>query len=135
MSPNTCSGRRRARNDSAISLVTRSAITTAAAVPQNSLRSAALSIFLFRLALDAQAGVGQRIQPVEADRLTALFTLPEALRPAVQPAQRLVHMPEIASLLRCEEERLLALHRVGPLIGHVERVARQVAVGRLKARV
>src|SRR5205085_769385 len=33
-----------------------------------------------------------------------------------------------------EEERLLALHRVGPLVGHVERVRAQIAVALLLAR-
>src|SRR5216683_777619 len=103
----TRTGRCRASRDSARSLVTRSATTTAPAVVQNSRRSAAFSIFFLRFALDAQAGV----------------------------PQRLVHVPEVAPLLRGEQERLLALHGVGTLIGHMERVAREVPIGRLQARV
>src|SRR5687767_7101591 len=135
MSPITWSGRRRARNDSAISLVTKSATTTAIAVPQNRRRSAAFTIFLPGLALDAETGVGQRIETVEADRLATLLAAAEPLGRAVQPARRFVHVPQVAAFLRREQERLLALHRVGALVGHVERIAREVAVGGLEARV
>src|ERR1700694_1596068 len=131
----TGNGSRRARNASAISLVTKSATTTATAVPQNSRRSAAFTIFFFRLALDAQARVGKRVQAVEADFITALFAFPEPLRRAVQPAQRLVHVPQVATLLRREQELLLSFHRVGALVGHVKGVAREVAVRGLEARV
>src|SRR2546430_14697639 len=62
-------------------------------------------------------------------------TLFRSIRRLEQPPQRLVHVPEVAPFLRGEQERLLALHGVGALIGHVERVAREVAVGRLQARV
>src|SRR5262245_34496539 len=135
MSPMIWSGRRRARNDSAISLVTKSAMTTASAVPQNSRRSAAFTIFFPGLAFDAETGVGKRVETVEADRLAALLAAAELLRRAVEPAQRLVHVPEVAPFLRREQERLLALHRVGALVGHMERVAGEIAVGRLEARV
>src|SRR6266513_2025973 len=135
MSPRTWSGRRRARNASAISLVTKSETTTAIAVPQNSRRSAALTIFLFRLALDAEPCVRQRVEPIESDHLPALLAAAEALGRAVEPAQRLIHVPEIAAFLRREEKLLLALHRVGALISHVEGVAREVPVGSLQARV
>src|SRR5438034_8574635 len=126
------SGSRRARNDSAISLVTKSETTTAVAVPQNSRRSAAFTIFLFGLALDAQAGMRERIETVEPDGLAALLATAEALGRAVQPPQRLVHVPEVAAFLRREQELLFALHRVGALIGHVEGVAREIAVRRLE---
>src|SRR5215468_2006691 len=43
-------------------------------------------------------------------------------------------MPEEPAFLAGEQERLLTLHGVGPLIGHVERVAAQVAVGGLRRR-
>src|SRR5689334_12123262 len=109
--------------------------STPSVVPQNNRRSAALAIFLFRLALDAEARVRQRVEPVEADLLAALLARAEGLGRAVQAAQRLVHVPEVAPLLRREEERLLALHSIGALIGHMERIAGQVAVGRLQARV
>src|SRR5712692_575827 len=118
-----------------MSLVAKSETTTAVAVPQNNRRSAALSIFLFGLALDAEAGVGERVEAIEADRLATLIAQTEALRGAVEAAQRLVHVPQVAPFLRGKEERLLPLHRVGALISHVERVARQVAVGCLETRV
>src|SRR6266566_4022368 len=129
------SGSRRARNDSAISLVTKSETTTAAAVPQNSRRSAAFTIFLFRLALDAESRVGEGVEPIEPDQLAALLAAPEPLGRAVQPAQRLVHVPQVPPFLRREQELLLALHRIGALIGHVEGVAREIPVGRLEARI
>src|SRR5437762_9443375 len=93
--------------------------TTPAAVAQNSRRSAPLPIFLLRLALDAQARVRERVQPVEADVLAALLALAEFLGGLVQAAQRLVHVPEVAPFLRGAQERLLALHRIGALVGHV----------------
>src|SRR3989441_12560730 len=131
----TRTGRWRASRDSATSLVTRSAATTAPAVVQNSRRSAALAIFFLRFALDAQPGVGQRVEPLETDVFAALLALAEFLRRLKQPPERLVHVPEVAPFLRGEQERLLAFHGVGALIRHVERVAREVAVGRLQAGV
>src|SRR5207247_249670 len=115
--------------------VTTSATRTAAAAAQNRRRSAPFAIFLFRLAADAQPGVREGVQPVEADVLAALLALTVLLRRGVQAAQRLVHVPEVAALLRREQERLLLLHGVGALVGHVERVAREVAVGGLEAGV
>src|SRR5207249_2796133 len=120
---------------SATTLVTTSATRTAAAAAQNRRRSAPFAIFLFRLAADAQPGVREGVQPVEADVLAALLALTVLLRRGVQAAQRLVHVPEVAALLRREQERLLLLHGVGALVGHVERVAREVAVGGLEAGV
>src|SRR5439155_6102380 len=125
----------RASSDSASSLVTTSATTTAAAVPQKSRRSAPLTIFLLRLALDAQPGVGQGVEPIEPDRLAALLAAAEPLGRLVEAAQRLGHVPKVAAFRGREQERLLALHRIGPLVGHMEGVAREVAVGRLQARV
>src|SRR5881296_3654808 len=112
-----------------------SSATTPPAVSQNSRRSAPLAIFLLRLALDAQPRVRQRVQPVEADVLAALLALAEFLGGLVEPAQRLVHVPEVAAFLRREQELLLALHRVGALVGHVERVGGEVPVRRLQAGV
>ena len=60
------------------------------------------------------------------------FVMPAAVDSPVQPAQRLVDVPEEAPLLAGEEERLLALHGVGALIGHVEGIGRKIAVGRLQ---
>src|SRR5438046_9161103 len=125
----------RASKYSARSLVTRSAATTAPAVVQNSRRSAAFPIFFLRFALDAQPGVRQCVQPLESDLFAALLALTEFIRRLEQPPQRLVHVPEVAPFLRGEQERLLALHGIRALIRHVERVAREVAVGRLQARV
>src|SRR2546430_14155724 len=70
-----------------------------------------------------------------SDQLAALLAAPEPLGRAVQPAQRLVHVPQVPPFLRREQKLLLALHRVRALIGHVEGVAREIPVGRLEARV
>src|SRR5262245_36502893 len=117
------------------SLVAKSAKTIAATVPQNSRRSAPLPILFLALALDAAPRVRQGVEPVEPDLFAALLAAAERFGRLVETAQGLVHVPEVAAFLRREQERLLALHRVSPLVGHVERVARQVAVGRLQARV
>src|SRR5690348_13648666 len=118
---------------SATSLVTRSSAIVTTAAAQNTRRSApeawasaALTIFLFLLARDAEPRVGQRVQPLEVDLLTTLMAMAELVRAAVQPAEGFVHVPEVAALLRREEELLLALHGVGALVGHVERVGRQI---------
>src|SRR5690606_12244998 len=47
----------------------------------------------------------------------------------VEPAQRVLDAVEVASLLAGEEERLLPLHGVRPLVRHVEGVAGEVRVG------
>src|SRR5882762_9649884 len=108
-----------------MSLVAKSTTTIPAAVAQNRRRSAALAILFLRLALDAQPRMRQRIEPVEADLFAALLALAEFFRRLVEPSQRLVDVPEVATFLRCEEERLFPFHGVGALIRHVERVARQ----------
>src|SRR5574338_291756 len=132
----------RSRVASATSLVIRSRAMVTRAAVQNTRRSApeawaspALSIFLFLLAGDAEPRVRQGIQPLEVDLLPALVAVTELLRRAVQAAERLVDVPEIAAFLRGEEELLLALHGVGALIGHVERVRGEIAVGGLQGRV
>src|SRR5215467_2593150 len=119
----------------ATTFVIRSAATTPTAVNQKRRRSAPLSIFFLRLALDAEARVRQRVEPVEADLFAALFARSEFLGRAVQAPQRFVHVPEVASFLRREQERLFALHGIRALIGHVEGVAREIAIGALEARV
>src|SRR5882762_7517016 len=96
----TRTGRCRASRDSARSLVTRSATTTAPAVVQNSRRSAAFSIFFLRFALDAQPGVRQRVESLEADLFAALLALAEFLRRLKQPPQRLVRSEEHTSELQ-----------------------------------
>src|SRR5215213_11856579 len=93
-----------------------------------------LSIFLALLARDAVARVRQRVEPLEGDLLAAAVAAAEGLRRAVEAAQRLVDVPEEAPFLAREQERLLALHRVGSLIRHVERIAAQIAVGLLRRR-
>ena len=79
--------------------------------------------------------MGQRVQPVEADVGSALMALPELLGIAVQPPQRLVHVPEVPALLRREQELLFPLHRVGALIRHVKGVGREIAVRPLESVV
>src|SRR2546430_7195012 len=74
--------------------------------------------------------MGQRVESLESDLFAALLALAEFLRRLEQAPQGLVHVPEVAPFLRGEQEGLLALHGVGALIRHVERVAREVAVGR-----
>src|SRR5688572_17795034 len=120
---------------SATSLVAKSSATTTSAVIQKRRRSAALAILFLLLAGDAQAGVGQRVEPLEPDLLAAVVAVAELVGAAVQPPERLVHMPEIPPLLRGEEKLLLALHGVGALVGHVEGVGGQIAVGGLERAV
>src|SRR5215213_4382362 len=93
-----------------------------------------LSIFLALLAGDAVARVRQRVEALEGDLVAAAVALAEGLRRPVQSPQRLVDVPEEAAFLAREEERLLALHRVGALVRHVERVRAQIAVGALRRR-
>jgi hypothetical protein len=64
--------------------------------------------------------MGQRIEPLEVDLLPTLQAVPELLRGAEEPAERLVDVPEVAPFLGGKEELLLPLHRVGPLVRHVE---------------
>src|SRR5205809_1553705 len=106
--------------------------TTAMIIAENS-RRLALRIFLALLALDAIPCMRQRIKTLESNLLAAVVTLAERFRRLVEAAQRLIDMPEETSLLACKEKRLFALHRVRALIGHVERVGAQVAVGCLLA--
>src|SRR5690606_8087901 len=72
--------------------------------------------------------VGERVQALEGDLLVAAVADPELLRLVVEPAQRVLDAVEVAALLAGEQERLLPLHGVGPLIGHVEGIAGQVRV-------
>src|SRR5512138_1564200 len=93
-----------------------------------------LGIFLALLALDAIPRVRKRVESLEGDFVAAVMTLSERLGRPVEPAERLVDVPEEAPLLAREQERLLAFHGVGALIRHVERVGAQVAVGGLRRR-
>src|SRR5712692_2747460 len=107
---------RRDRIPSARSLVTISRDTMPITAPQNRRRLPALSILFLGFAVDAESCVGQRVQPVESDLLTALLALAEFFRILVEPAQRLIHVPQVAAFLRREQERLLALHGIGALV-------------------
>src|SRR6476619_3478032 len=109
-------------------------IATTKRIGQNSDALLRLGIFLALLALDAVARVRQRIQPLERDVVAAIVALAERLRRPVQPAQRLVDVPEEAPFLAREEERLLPLHRVRALVRHVEGIAAQIAVRLLRRR-
>src|SRR4051794_17576121 len=93
-----------------------------------------LCIFFALLAREAEARVRQRIEPIEVDLLPAAVAAPERLGRAIEPAQRLIDVPEEPTLRAREEKRLLALHGVGALIRHVERVRAQIPVGRLQCR-
>src|SRR5215217_4903707 len=141
-SPNTEMPGVRSSVASAISLVIRSSTTvpTAAAIKTRrsgaAIRgSAAFAIFLFLLAGNAEPGMRQGVQPFEVDLLAALLAVTKFLGIAVEPPQRLVHMPEIPALLRGKEELLLPLHRVGSLIRHMEGIGREIAVGGLQRGV
>jgi hypothetical protein len=79
--------------------------------------------------------VGECVEALEIDLLAALVAVPELLGGAVQAAKRLVHVPEITTLLRGEEELLLPFHGVGALVRHVERVGGEVAIGGLQSGI
>src|SRR5215218_8638290 len=119
---------------SAIAFVTTSRTSVTSSTGQNSAALLRLRIFLALLALDAVARVRERVQPLERNVVAAVVALAERLRRPIQTAQRLVDVPEEAAFLAREEKRLLALHRVRSLIGHVERVAAQIAVRFLRRR-
>src|SRR5437879_4819479 len=117
-------------------LVTRSRPTQPNAITQKRRRwSAALLVLFLLLAGDAQAGVRQRVEALEADLPAAVLAPAEVVGGAIQPAERLVQVPEVAALLRGEEELLLPLHRVGTLVRHVKGVGGEVTVGVLQGRV
>src|SRR4051812_9207438 len=87
-----------------------------------------LCIFFTLLAIDAIASVGECVQTFERDRVAALVAVAESVGRAIEATQCFVDVPEEPSLLAGEEECLLALHGVRPLVRHVERVAAQVTV-------
>src|SRR5687768_10602777 len=98
-------------------LVAKSTTTSTSATAQKSRRpSAPLFILFLFLAGDAEPGVGQRVQPLEGDLLPALMTLAELVGLAVEAAERLVDVPEVAALLGREQELFFPLHGVGALI-------------------
>src|SRR4029077_5311775 len=119
----------------AMSFVTRSSATTVIRVPQKrGGLGLALSIFFALLALDAIPGVRKRVETLEADLPAAVVALAELLGIAIEPSKRFVDVPEETTFLAREQKRLLALHCVGSLIGHVERICAQIAVRTLRCR-
>src|SRR5688500_6675478 len=123
------------RNVTDADFVTTSATSTAISTLQKVAGlGALLSNLVLLLAGDAVPRVRQGIEALEGDQLPAALAVAERLGGAVQASQRLVDVPEEPSLLAREEERLLPLHGVRALIGHVERVRAQVAVRRLRRR-
>src|SRR5216683_5174919 len=93
-----------------------------------------LCIFLTLLAIDAVSRVWQRVQPLVRNILSAIVAHAERLGRAIKSSKSFVQMPEESALLTREEKCFFSLHRVGALIGHVERVRTQVAVGTLRSR-
>src|SRR5438105_10894342 len=111
----------------AISLVTRSIATTAIRVPQKTGGlGLPLSIFFALLAFDAIPGVRQRVETLEADLSPAVVAFAELLRIPIKPAEGFVDMPQEPALLTRKEERFLALHRIGALVGHMASVCAQI---------
>src|SRR5674476_171942 len=121
-----------ASSRSANPFVTTSITITKAKTGQKSVLLLRLRIFLLLLALNAETGVRERIEPLEGDFLPAVVALAECLGRAIETTQRLVDVPEEPPLLTCEQERLFALHRIRALIRHVERIAAEIAVGLLR---
>src|SRR5687767_6885266 len=80
------------------------------------------------LAREAESRVRERVEPVEPDLDLAAVAVAEAVRRAIESAQRLVDVPEETPLLPRAEERLLALHGVRAVVGHVEREAADAAI-------
>src|SRR3954464_3321178 len=80
-----------------------------------------LCIFLTLLAVDAIARMRERVESLVRDFVAALMAFAEGFGRAIETAQRFIDVPEEAAFLAREEERLLALHRVRPLVRHMER--------------
>ena len=99
---------------------------------QNSAALLLLRIFLALLAVDAVTRVRKRVESLERDLLAAVVTLAEGIWVAVEPSKRLVDVPQEASFLTREQKRLFAFHRIGALVRHVEGIAAQIAVRRLR---
>src|SRR5207253_8014082 len=88
-------------------------------------RSPPASTFLFLLAGDTQPRVRHRLETRARDRSPARLARP--VFTPVDAAQRLVDLHQRATLGGREQEGLLALHRIGADVGHVERIPRQIA--------
>src|SRR4029078_6165205 len=93
-----------------------------------------LCIFLTLLAVDAETRMRERIEAFVCAILPAIVALAESLGRTVEPSQRLIEMPEEATFLAGEQERLLTLHRVSSLVCHVEGVSAQIPVSTLRGR-
>src|ERR1051326_1972870 len=118
-SPTTSRGTRSGISDrTASSFVATSLATMAIRIGQKVFQLS-LRIFFALLALDAVAGVRKRIETLERNLLAAVVALAERLRRLVQPPQRLIDVPQEPAFLAREQECLLALHGVVPLIRHV----------------
>src|SRR5579884_3788530 len=72
-----------------------------------------LCIFLPLLAVDAIAGVRQRVESLERDLVAALVTAAKVVGIANEAPQRFIDVPEEPAFLAREQERFFALHRVG----------------------
>src|SRR5690606_11206948 len=106
-SPNTSRGTRDGMSAcTATHLVTTSSAITLSSTLQKgaALRLLLLAIFLALLAVDAEARMRQRGEPVEWNVLPARVALAEGLGALVEPPQCLIDMPEESSLLAGEEE-------------------------------
>src|SRR5437764_12778436 len=101
------------RNRRASCFVMTSLTVTVSITGQNSAALLLLRIFLALLAVDAVAGMRQRVETLERDLLAAVVALAEGLRRSIEAAPRSVDCPEESTLLAGEQERLLALHRIG----------------------
>src|SRR5690606_19593511 len=73
--------------------------------------------------------MGEGIETLEWDRPLAAVADTEGIWIVVQAAKCLLDAVEVAPLLAGEEESLLALHRISPLVSHVEGIAGEVRVG------
>ena len=78
------------------------------------------------LAVDAHAGVRHRFQAALVDEVPAGNA--DAVVAAVDPLQRVAQVRDEFPLALREEEGLFPLHRIRPLIGHVQRVGRVLVV-------
>src|SRR3954469_17013193 len=103
---------------SAHHFVSTSAAVTAVTTAQNA-AALFLRIFLALLAVDAIAGMRERVETLVRDVVAALMTLAEGLRRAIEAAQGFIDVPQEAAFLARHEKHFLALHGVGTLIGHV----------------
>src|SRR4029079_15033009 len=93
-----------------------------------------LCIFLTLLAVNAVTRVGKRVETLISNVLTTIVALAKRLGRSIKATKRFIEVPEKASLLAGEKKCLFALHRIGALICHVERVRAQVSISALRRR-